>query len=95
MNDVSITNFSMEIEMLNKLHVQKNNLNKISNLPVICDQYVPDPSLSLYKEHVDSYGRLIGFEKDPRHKIWFKDPYGNTKKNSNETLGNNLSEQIH
>jgi hypothetical protein len=29
------SNFSLEIEMLNKLHVEKNNPGKLSELPVI------------------------------------------------------------
>ena len=84
----------MEIEMLNKLHVQKNNTNKISNLPVICEQFVTDPSLSLYMEHIDNHGKLISFEKDSRYKIWFRDPYRAIHNNNEHIEGNNLSEKI-
>ena len=32
-----ITNFSLEFEMLNKLHVSKNNPLPLKNLPVVSD----------------------------------------------------------
>jgi hypothetical protein len=45
-----ISNFSLEIEMLNKLHIDKNNHQKLNQLPVVIDHLLPDPTLSLYQE---------------------------------------------
>ncbi len=49
-----ISNFSMELDMLNKLHVQKNNFAHLSELPVMGDHIINDLSCSLYKEELDS-----------------------------------------
>lgn len=72
-----MSNFSLEIEMLNKLHVEKNNRNKLSQLPVVIDHLLPDPSLSLYIEEPNENG--ICFSKDERPRIHFKDPITKTK----------------
>ena len=45
-----MSNFSLEIEMLNKLHIEKNNHQKLNQLPVVIDHLLPDPTLSLYQE---------------------------------------------
>ena len=44
----------MELDMLNKLHVQKNNFAHLSELPVMGDHIINDLSCSLYKEELDS-----------------------------------------
>ena len=72
-----MSNFSLEIEMLNKLHIEKNNRNKLSQLPVVIDHLLPDPSLSLYIEEPNEAG--ICFSKDERPRIHFKDPITKTK----------------
>eukprot|EP00347_Sterkiella_histriomuscorum_P015372 403357264 len=73
--DISgITDFSLEFEMLNKLHVQKNTLDDMKNLPILNDHLVPDLSCSLYQEQYDN-GKIVKFTKDNRNKIQFKDPF--------------------
>lgn len=72
-----MSNFSLEIEMLNRLHVENNNRNKLSQLPVVIDHLLPDPSLSLYQEDPNENG--ICFSKDLRPRIHFKDPITKTK----------------
>jgi hypothetical protein len=80
-NNVSgITNYSLEIEMLNKMQVQKNYNCKLSQLPVVCDQFIPDSSL-LYIEEKDPNGNTVKFFKDQRHKICFRDPYNGVSSN--------------
>ncbi len=72
-----MSNFSLEIEMLNKLHIDKNNQYKLDQLPVIIDHLLPDPSLTLYQEEATENG--IRFSKDPRPRILFKDPITKTR----------------
>ena len=38
-----MSNFSMEIQMLNKLHVEKNNPYNLRQLPIMIDHLLPDP----------------------------------------------------
>ena len=63
--------------MLNKLHVEKNNLGKLSELPVIY-QACMDTQVELYKEERLLNGGII-FTKDNRPRIEFKDPITKTK----------------
>lgn len=68
-----ISNFSLEIEMLNRMHVENNNRDKLSSLPVLYDNMLPDPSVELYLEEPTEDGRLV-FRMDQRPRIHFKDP---------------------
>lgn len=68
-----ISNFSMEIEMLNRMHVDKNNNMKIQDLPVIYDWLLPEPNMQLYNERTTDNG-VITFKPDLRPRIIFKDP---------------------
>lgn len=48
-----ISNFSLEIEMLNKLHVEKNNPNpNLNQLPIMFMEHL-DHNVALYKENRD------------------------------------------
>ncbi|CDW77251.1 UNKNOWN [Stylonychia lemnae] len=74
-NQCDITNFSMELDMLNKMQIQKNNFDEIDQLPVMHEQLLPDLSCSLYKEEKSYNGKIVRFSKDERNKIFFQDPY--------------------
>ena len=71
-----MSNFSLEIEMLNKLHIEKNNHHKLNQLPVVIDHLLPDPTLTLYQEEATETG--IKFSRDMRPRIFFKDPITKT-----------------
>jgi hypothetical protein len=45
-----ISNFSLEIEMLNRMHVTNNNRLSLHELPVIYDHLLPDTGVELYLE---------------------------------------------
>jgi hypothetical protein len=79
-----MSNFSLEIEMLNKLHIDKNNRTRLDQLPVVIDHLLPDPTLSLYQEEPTENG--IRFARDQRPRIFFKDPITKTKKAMRENV---------
>jgi hypothetical protein len=55
--------------MLNRLHITKNNRHKLSELPVMADQLLPDPTCELYKETVDPTTGCIKFIVDERPRV--------------------------
>ena len=72
-SESEISNFSLEIEMLNRMHVDKNNNQALAELPLVYEWQLPDPALPLYLEEAKENGKIT-FRPDMRHKIVFKDP---------------------
>jgi hypothetical protein len=60
-----MSNFSMEIEMLNRLHIEKNNRCKLGELPVMMVDSLQDGAL-LYREIIDRETGKITFKVDER-----------------------------
>ena len=77
-DDDDISNFSLEIEMLNKLHVDKNNPNQLSELPVLYDHLMPDPDVPLYNE-LKTGKTQLAWQLDERPRIYFRDPVTKTQ----------------
>lgn len=59
--------------MLNRLHVEKNNPLKLSELPVLYDWLMPDVNLPLYTEFKGKEG-LPKFIPDQRPRVIFQNP---------------------
>lgn len=59
--------------MLNRLHIEKNNPLKLSELPVLYDWLLPDVNLPLYTESKGKTG-LPKFTPDPRPRVVFQNP---------------------
>lgn len=62
-----LSNFSLEIEMLNRMHVDNNNRQHLGTLPVIYDHMLPGEDLELYREeHMGSGGIRWRVDERPR-----------------------------
>ena len=73
-SESDISNFSLEIEMLNRMHVDKNNSQALADLPLVYEWQLPDPAIPLYLEVANGESGKVTFRPDHRPKIVFKDP---------------------